>query len=89
MKERTMCNVQNCNRRIIGFWNNDSNDATKTIIVQFLIYLHVFLGHTIALTVRLRFHTAVVRVRAWVKSCGICAGQSGTEAGLFRVLLFQ
>jgi hypothetical protein len=30
--------------------------------------------------------TAVARVRSQVRSPGICCGQSGTEAGFFRVL---
>jgi hypothetical protein len=33
-----------------------------------------------------RLPTAAVRVRAWVKSCGICGGQSGTRVGSLRVL---
>jgi hypothetical protein len=32
--------------------------------------------------------TAADRVRAQVKSCGICGGESGTEAGFLRVLRF-
>jgi hypothetical protein len=32
--------------------------------------------------------TAAARVRAWVRSCGICGGQSGTGAGFLRVLWF-
>jgi hypothetical protein len=35
-----------------------------------------------------RFPTGAARVRAQVMSCGICGGQSGTGAGIIRVLLF-
>jgi hypothetical protein len=31
---------------------------------------------------------AAVRVQAWVRSCGICGGQSGTGVGLLRVFRF-
>jgi hypothetical protein len=33
--------------------------------------------------------TAAALVRAWVGSCGICGGQSGTGAGFCRVLRFH
>jgi hypothetical protein len=32
--------------------------------------------------------TAAARFREWVRSCGICGGQSGTGAGFLRVLRF-
>jgi hypothetical protein len=35
-----------------------------------------------------RFPTAAARVRAQVRSCVICGGQSGTVAGFLRVLRF-
>jgi hypothetical protein len=44
------------------------------------------MGLTIAQAVSLWLPTAVVRVRAWVCSCGICGGQSGSGAGFLRVL---
>jgi hypothetical protein len=46
------------------------------------------LGRAIAQAVSRWLPTAAVRVPAWVKSCGICGGQSGTEAGFLRVLRF-
>jgi hypothetical protein len=45
-------------------------------------------GHAITQAVGSWFHTAAARVRARVKSCGICGGQSGTGAGFLRVLRF-
>jgi hypothetical protein len=35
-----------------------------------------------------RLLTAAARVRAQVRSCGICGGQSGAEAGFLGVLRF-
>jgi hypothetical protein len=35
-----------------------------------------------------RIPTAEAHIRAQVRSCGICGGQSGTGAGIFRVLRF-
>jgi hypothetical protein len=32
--------------------------------------------------------TAAAQVRAWIRSCGICGGRSGTGAGFLRVLRF-
>jgi hypothetical protein len=42
----------------------------------------------IAQAVSRRVPTAAARVRAKVRSCGICGGQSGTGAGFLRVLRF-
>jgi hypothetical protein len=35
-----------------------------------------------------RLPTAAARVRAQVRSCGICGGQSGTGANILRILRF-
>jgi hypothetical protein len=45
-------------------------------------------GRTIAQAVSCRLPTAADRVRARVRSCGICSGQSGTGAGFLRILRF-
>jgi hypothetical protein len=45
-------------------------------------------GRAIAQAVSRRLPTAAARVRARVRSCGICGGQSGTGAGFLRVLRF-
>jgi hypothetical protein len=57
----------------------DSCWSTRTYIPE---------GRGIAQAVSRRLPTAAVRVRAHVKSCGICGEQSGTEAGFLRVLRF-
>jgi hypothetical protein len=44
-------------------------------------------GCAIAQAVSHRLPTAAVRVRAKVRSCGICGGQSGTRAGYLGVFL--
>jgi hypothetical protein len=44
--------------------------------------------HTIAQAVSRRLPTTAARVRARVRSCGICGRQSGTRAGFLRVLQF-
>jgi hypothetical protein len=45
-------------------------------------------GRAIAQVVSRRFTTVAARVRAWVRSCGICGGQSSTGAGYLRVFRF-
>jgi hypothetical protein len=45
-------------------------------------------SRAIAQAVVCRLPTAAARVRAQVRSCGICGGQSGSGAGFFRVLRF-
>jgi hypothetical protein len=47
-----------------------------------------FKGHAIAQAISHRLPTTAGRVRAQVRSRGICDGQSGTEAGFLRVLRF-
>jgi hypothetical protein len=50
--------------------------------------LHLLLGRAIAQAVSRRLPAAAVRVRAQVRSCRICGGQSGSGAGFIRVLRF-
>jgi hypothetical protein len=45
-------------------------------------------GRTIAQAVSRLLPTAAARVRARVRSCGICGGQSGSAAGFLRVFGF-
>jgi hypothetical protein len=45
-------------------------------------------GRAIAQAVSRRLPIAAARVRAVVRSCGICGGQSGTGAGFLQVLRF-
>jgi hypothetical protein len=45
-------------------------------------------SRSVAQEVSRRLRTAETRVRARVKSCWICGGQSGTGAGFLRVLPF-
>jgi hypothetical protein len=47
-----------------------------------------FPGRAIAHEVSRQLPTAAAWVRARVRSCRICGGQSGTVAGFFRVLWF-
>jgi hypothetical protein len=46
------------------------------------------LGGAVAQTVSCLLPTAAARVRTRVKSCGICGGQSGSEAGFLGVHWF-
>jgi hypothetical protein len=45
-------------------------------------------GSAIAQAVSRQLPTAAARVRARVRSCGICGGRSGTGAGFLRILRF-
>jgi hypothetical protein len=58
------------------------------LLVRNEILLRGRLGRAIAQAVSRRFPTAAAQVRAQVRSCGICGGQSGTGADLLQVLTF-
>jgi hypothetical protein len=45
-------------------------------------------GRAIAQAVSRRLPTAAARVRAQVRSCGICGGQSSTRVGFLQVFRF-
>jgi hypothetical protein len=45
-------------------------------------------GRAIAQAVSCRLTTAVIRVRAQVRSCGICGAQSDSGTGFLRVIRF-
>jgi hypothetical protein len=47
------------------------------------------IGHTIAKAASHWLPTVAAWVQAWVRSCGICAGQSGTGAGFLWVFQFS
>jgi hypothetical protein len=58
-------------------------------MVSFAVALsYCILGCAIAQSVIRRFLTAAARVRAEVRSCGICGGQNVTRAGFHRLLWF-
>jgi hypothetical protein len=65
-----------------------NDNALLQSYVQLIPGLEPSNGRAIAQTVIRRLHTAAVRVRAHVRSCGICGGQSGTGAGFVRILRF-
>jgi hypothetical protein len=48
----------------------------------------LLVGRAVGQAVSRQLPTAAVRVRARVRSCGICGGQSGNGAGFLRVLRF-
>jgi hypothetical protein len=69
------------NTRICQF-----SDSLSTVCIFFARIQSV--GRDIARAVSRWLTTAAARVRARVRSCGICSGQSGTGAGFLRVLRF-
>jgi hypothetical protein len=52
------------------------------------VLLTVSSGRAIAQAASRRLPTSATRVRAHIRSCGICGGQSSTGAGFFQVLRF-
>jgi hypothetical protein len=79
----------NCNSVVVKFLTlcggahqTPSNDTVRWA------ELRAYLGRAIAQAVSRRLPTAAARVRAQVRSCGICGGQRGTGIGFLRVLRF-
>jgi hypothetical protein len=52
------------------------------------LFEKALLGRAVAQAVSRRLPTAAARVRAQVRSCGACSGQSDTGEGFLRVLRF-
>jgi hypothetical protein len=63
-----------------------ANTAAYSVYPIFI--LNNYSGRAIAQEVSRRLPTAAAQVRAQVRSCGICGGQSGIGAGLLRLLRF-
>jgi hypothetical protein len=71
----------------LGHWTADLlTSLLAGWLSKRLTYYH--LGRAIAQVVSRWLPTAAARFRAWVRSCGICGGQSCTGAGFIRVLRF-
>jgi hypothetical protein len=75
---------------IVAFWTMKSYSLVEGSNVSLPLSSkhNNFYGRAIAQAVSRRFPTAASRVRAHVRSCGICGGQSGTGADFLRVLQF-
>jgi hypothetical protein len=54
----------------------------------YVAHLWLTIGHGIAQVVRHCLPTAEAWFQAWVRSCGICGGRSGTGVGFHRILWF-
>jgi hypothetical protein len=70
----------------LKFYTNQGRQPYGTIML--CQYTYVWVGRAMAETVSRWLSTASARVRAHVRSCGICGGQSGTGAGFLPVLRF-
>jgi hypothetical protein len=68
--------------------NMVSQNSVTTRLMLFPLLGVVSIGRAIAQAVSRRFPTAAARVRAQIRSCGICGGQSGTGADFPRVFWF-
>jgi hypothetical protein len=58
------------------------------MLTSYLFVRNLFKGRALAWAVSCQFPTVAAQLRAQVRSCGICGGQSGTVAGFLRVLRF-
>jgi hypothetical protein len=56
------------------------------LFLSIIFLLSTLSSHAIAQVVSRWLPTAAARVPAWVRSCRICDGQSGTGTGFLRVL---
>jgi hypothetical protein len=91
------CSPFKVNRRFRGIFlllqgrtksKQASKQAQKRRLSTRYTALYPRLGRVISQAVSRRLPTAADRVRAQLKSCGICGGQSGTGTGFLRVLRF-
>jgi hypothetical protein len=71
---------------LVSYHSRLLNSATKHTVATFVA--RVTSCRTIAQPLSRRLPTAAARVRARVRPCGICGGQSGTGTGFLRVLRF-
>jgi hypothetical protein len=69
----------------VTFW---APCQTNAIYLKLFNDLHSETGRAIAQAVSLRLPIAAARIRAQVRSCGVCGGRSDTGAGSLRVLRF-
>jgi hypothetical protein len=92
-----LCNASTnrmCFTNVFPLLSTSFREYGDHVSVTFITLHSVFklsffnIGRAVAQAVSRRIPTAAARIRAHVKSCGFCGGQSGTGAGFLRVLQF-